>query len=182
MIGWMILGCEIGFWIFVVVGLFTRYVLKHKKLGTFFLLCTPVIDLALIITTIIDIRNGAQANFLHGLAAIYIGMTIVYGHGMIQWMDKRFAYRFANGSKPMKPVKFGVEHAKREREGWLKHLLAFLIGNGILFGMVLYIGNDEQTKALSSITNIWTTVLFFDFLVSFSYTLWPKKERNTEFS
>lgn len=182
MIGWMILGCEIGFWVFVFAGLLTRYILKHKKIGALFLLCTPLIDLVLILTTIIDMKNGTQANFFHGLAAVYLGMTIVYGHGMIQWMDKRFAHRFADGPKPTKPARFGLEHAKIEREGWLKHLLAYLIGNGILYGMIFYIGNDVQTRALTNITNIWTTVLCVDFLISFSYTIWPKKEQNSRSS
>lgn len=176
MIGWMILGCEIGFWVFVLLGLFTRYVLKQKRLGLFFLICTPLIDIVLIIATIIDIKNGAQANFFHGIAAIYIGMTVMYGHGMIQWADQRFAYRFAGGPIPEIAAKYGIDHARRERKGWFKHLCAWAIGNGILYGMILYIGQSEQTQALATLSKIWTTVLIVDFLISFSYTVWKKEQ------
>lgn len=175
MIGWMIVACEIGFWIFVLMGLCVRYVLGYKKLGAALLLCTPLIDLVLIITTIFDIKSGETANFFHGVAAIYIGLTIVFGHSVIKWADARFAYRFAGGPEPVPPAKFGQEHAKRERAGWFKHLLAWTIGNLILLGMILYIGNAEQTQALSTITKIWTVVLVIDFYISFSYTIWKRK-------
>lgn len=176
MIGWMIIACEIGFWLFVIAGLFTRYILKQKGLGTLLLFCTPLIDFVLIVATVIDIQNGAAVNIFHGLAAIYIAVTVVYGHGMIKWADERYAYRFAGGPKPIKQKQYGMSHAKIEQKGWYKHLLAWGIGNLILLGMILFIGNKEQTLVLTNITRVWTTVLVIDFLVSFSYVIWPRKE------
>lgn len=177
MIGWIILACEIGFWVFVLTGLFFRYILRFKKTGGFLLLCTPLVDLFLIIMTIIDLRNGATANTFHGLAAIYIGITIVYGHGMIKWADERFAHRFAGGPKPVKDPKFGREHAKTERVGWYRHLLAWLIGCVLLLLMVWFVDAPTRTESLLGLIGKWTIVLFIDFLISFSYTIWPKKQR-----
>jgi hypothetical protein len=176
MIGWMIIACEIGFWLFVIAGLFTRYILKQRGLGTLLLFCTPLIDFVLIVATVIDIQNGAAVNIFHGLAAFYIAVTVVYGHGMIRWADERYAYHFAGGPKPFKRKLYGMSHAKFEQKGWLKHLLAWGIGNLILLGMILFIGNKEQTLVLTNITRVWTTVLVIDFLVSFSYVIWPRKE------
>ena len=99
MIGAFIIGCEILFWVFVLAGLSARYLLGLKRTGGI-LRCTPVIDLLLIAVTIIDLRGGAEAGFMHGLAAVYIGVTIAFGHRMIQWADARFAHRFAGGKKP----------------------------------------------------------------------------------
>ncbi|BBH20030.1 putative membrane protein YmcC [Paenibacillus baekrokdamisoli] len=178
MIAWFILACEIGFWVFVIAGLFMRYVLKQKKFGGFLLLCTPLIDLILIIVTIIDLRNGTKADFFHGLAAIYIGVTIAYGHRMIQWADARFAHWFAGRAKPQSAPKFGKQHASKERADWFRHLLAWAIGVALLFGMVFIIGNLEQTSQLLSLAGGWTVVLLIDFLISFSYTLWPKKGKD----
>jgi hypothetical protein len=177
MIGWLILACEIGFWIFVIAGLFARYVLRQKKLGVLLLLCTPLIDLALIIFTIIDLRNGAEAEFIHGLAAIYVGVTIAFGHQMIRWADVRFAYIFTGGPKPKKPAKYGTEHARREREGWYRHLLAYVIGVVLLFGIVFLSGNAEKTDILLNMSRGWSVILLIDFVISFSYTLWPRSSR-----
>ena len=176
MIGWLIVACEIGFWIFLLAGLFVRYILGLKKLGVGLMLSTPVIDLVLIIATVLDIHNGAEVTVFHGLAAIYLGVTIAYGHSMIKWADERFAYRFAGGPRPVKAAKFGMERAKRERVGWFRHLMAYAIGNLILAGMILFIGDWGETEPLFNLSKTWTTVLVIDFAISFSYTIWPRKE------
>ena len=42
---WLIIFCEVAFWVVILLGLVTRYIFKLKKLGLFFLALTPVIDL-----------------------------------------------------------------------------------------------------------------------------------------
>ena len=51
--------CEIAFWFVILLGLVTRYILNQQTLGLFFLALTPIIDLILIITTVVDLMNGA---------------------------------------------------------------------------------------------------------------------------
>lgn len=177
MIGWLIIACEISFWIFVLLGLFFRYILKIKKLGGILLFCTPLIDLLLLVATIWDLKNGAVANFIHGLAAIYIGVTVVYGHSMIRWADERFAYKFAGGSEPTKNPKYGKEHAAFSRKGWLKHLLAWIIGSALLLLMIYLVGDNSKTKSLLDIIIKWTFVLGIDFVWSYSYTIWPRRSK-----
>lgn len=171
----LIVGCEIAFWVFVLAGLSFRYLLKMKKSGGLLLLCTPIVDLVLIAVTVIDLRNGAEASMAHGLAAVYIGVTIAFGHRMIRWADERFAYRYAGGAKPQGKPKYGIEHARNERQGWCRHLLSWAIGAGLLHGMVLFVDDASRTDQLSSLALTWAIVLGIDFLISFSYTLWPKK-------
>ncbi|QHZ45711.1 hypothetical protein [Bacillus sp. NSP9.1] len=177
MIGLLIIACEIGFWIFILMGLFFRYIARKKTIGMIMFACTPVLDLLLLIATAADLHNGAKADTLHGLAAIYIGVSIAFGSRMIKWADARFAYRFAGGPKPDKGPQYGKEHAKREREGWLRHLLAWAVGAAILAGMHLYIGDAERTEPLIRLASLWTLILAIDFLYSFSFTLFPKKAR-----
>ncbi|WP_188456056.1 hypothetical protein [Virgibacillus oceani] len=176
MVGWFIVACEIGFWVFVIAGLVARYLLKKKKLGAFLLFCTPVVDLLLLIATVIDLKNGATATSMHGVAAIYIGVSVAFGHKMIKWADERFAYKFANGPKPAKKKKYGKEYARNERIGWYHHLLAWIIGMGLLGAVILYIHNQNQTEALFQTMKLWSLVLVIDFAISFSYTIFPKKE------
>lgn len=174
MIGWLILACEIGFWVVVLAGLIARYILRQKKLGAVLLLLTPVIDILLLVFTVVDLNGGAKASFFHGLAAAYIGVTIAYGHSMIRWADERFAYRFAGGAAPKKAAKYGQERARRERLGWYRHLLAWAIGMALLYGIIWIVGRPEQTEELSNIVKWWSAILAIDAVISFSYTLWPK--------
>ncbi|WP_337484736.1 hypothetical protein [Paenibacillus sp. OSY-SE] len=101
MIGWLILACEIGFWVFILLGLFARYRLRQRTLGSVLLFCTPLIDILLIVFTIIDLKNGAAATTFHGLAAVYVGVSIAFGKRMIQWADDRFAHLFAGAPRPL---------------------------------------------------------------------------------
>ena len=54
---WLIIFCEVAFWVVILLGLVTRYILKQKTLGLLFLALTPVIDLIILITTSIDLMN-----------------------------------------------------------------------------------------------------------------------------
>ncbi|GGO09309.1 hypothetical protein [Saccharibacillus kuerlensis] len=176
MIGWLIIACEIGFWIVVFVGLIARYILKKKQLGAFLLLLTPIIDLVLLAATVIDIRRGAEVGFMHGLAAVYIGVTAAYGHRMIKWADEQFAYRFAGGPKPEKKPKTGMKHAALQRGEWYRHLLAWTVGSTLLGIMILLIGDMDRAEALRLWIVRWAMILGIDFIISFSYSLWPRKE------
>nr|WP_255807637.1 hypothetical protein [Cohnella mopanensis] len=166
---------------FVLAGLASRYILRQKRLGAVLLYCTPIIDLVLLIVTVIDLRGGAEANAAHGLAAVYIGASIAFGHSMIRWADIRFAHRFAGGPAPMKKIKFGPEHARNERKGWFRHALAWVIGCGILYGIIHLVDVNSRTESLLSVIRTWSLVLAIDFLISFSYTLWPRAQKKASF-
>nr|WP_200801160.1 MULTISPECIES: hypothetical protein [unclassified Paenibacillus] len=172
-----IIACEIGFWVFVVAGLACRYLLRLKKLGSALLIATPLIDVLLLAAALWDIRSGAAATAAHGIAAIYIGVSIAFGHSMIAWADAQFHHRFSGGPAPVKPPRHGGAHAARQRKGWLRHLLAYGIGGGILLGMTALAGSSAQTDALIGVLRMWSLVLAIDFAVSFSYTLWPRKPK-----
>ncbi|WP_435923288.1 hypothetical protein [Paenibacillus sp. DYY-L-2] len=172
----LIIGCEIAFWVLVLAGLSARYLLKRKKTGAWLLIATPIVDLILIAATVIDLKNGAVATFTHGLAAVYIGVTVAFGHRMIRWADERFAYKYGGGAMPAKRPKYGIEHARFERQGWYRHLLAWVIGAALLYGMVLFVDDPTRTEQLGGMAMTWGVILGIDFLISFSYTLWPKKQ------
>ena len=173
-----IIACEIGFWIFVLGGLYCRYVLHKKRLGNILLFCTPVIDLALLVATVISLQNGAPATFAHALAAVYIGVSIGLGHRMISWMDQRFAYWFAKGPKPQK--KYGKEHAREEMRGFAAHLVSWLIGCSLLYGMIIWINNELNSEPFRETIKVWSIILVFDLLISASYTLWPRLEKQSK--
>jgi len=177
MIAAMIIACEIGFWVFVLAGLAFRYLLGMRRLGAVLLACTILIDLALLVFATIDIKRGATAGFFHGLAAIYVAVSLVFGKQMIRWADGKFAHRFAGMPAPAPKPKYGAEHARYERIMWFKHLLAWLIGSAILAGLSLYIGDAGKSRELQNMIPRWAVVLGIDFLISFSYTIWPRREK-----
>ncbi len=95
---------------------------------------------------------------------------------MIQWADNQFVHLFLKMPKPKKSLLFGKEHAKHERLGWYRHLGAWAIGQAILLAMVWFVGDMSKAKELLVMAGRWTLVLVVDFVWSFSYTVWPRKE------
>lgn len=173
---WMIVTCEVLFWVVIISGLVTRYVFKRNKLGLFLLALTPVIDLILLITTTIDLYRGAIATQAHGIAAVYLGVSIGFGKSMINWADKRFLYYVKKeGTNPIKL--FGMQYALNNLKGWGKHVLSYLIGSGLLVGMIYLINDTSQTEALFKVLKIWSFVLGIDLVYTLSYFIWPKRER-----
>ncbi|MGG3572942.1 hypothetical protein ABES80_10725 [Bacillus gobiensis] len=176
-IAWIIIACEIAFWVVIAIGLVTRYVLKQNKLGLIFLALTPVIDLILLVITGIDLYGGAEATTAHAIAAVYIGVSIAFGKSMIEWADERFQYYVTKkGPKPLK--RFGMNHAKHSLKGWLKHVLAYLIGAGLLAGMIYVVDDPSRTEALSGVLKIWSLILGIDLIIAISYFISPRKEKN----
>lgn len=174
-IAWLIVACEIGFWVVIVLGLFTRYVLKKNKLGLFFLALTPVIDLILLIITGLDLYRGATSTTAHAIAAVYIGISIVFGKSMIKWADERFRYYvIKEGPKPIKL--YGIEHSMHNLKGWGKHVLSYVIGAGILVGIIFLISDSSRTEALFNMLKIWTLALGIDLVITITYFIWPRKK------
>lgn len=176
-IAWMIVACEIAFWIVILAGLSVRYGLKRPKLGMALLALTPVIDLVLFVLTGVDLYNGAVATTAHGIAAVYIGVSIAFGKSMIDWADRWYRYLFIKDKDAKPPKRYGMEYAKHELKGFLCHALSFLIGGALLLGMITFINDPSRTEALGGILRVWGIVLVIDGLIMISAFIWPKQPK-----
>ena len=170
----VIIACEIGFWVFVVLGLLARYVLRRPRTGFVLLAMTPVVDLVLLTAVIINLQGGGTATFFHGLAALYLGISIVYGHKMVKWADVRFAHRFARGPVPVKI--YAVEYAKECWTDVVRTTVAVGIAAGILWLLTTLVDDPSRTEALTGIYPVLGIWFMIDLLWAISYTLWPKKQ------
>ncbi len=170
----IIIACEVGFWVILAAGLIARYPLRRPRLGAALLAATPVVDVILLAASVIDLRGGATASVAHGVAAVYIGVSLAFGHAMVTWADERFAHRFAGGPPPRRPPRTGVAHARQARRGWLRHLTAWAIGSALLGAAALLVADGDRTAALIDVGLTWSVVLLVHFVMSFRYSLWPR--------
>ncbi|WNF23403.1 hypothetical protein [Mesobacillus jeotgali] len=177
-IAWMIVACEIAFWVVIILGLTIRYVFKKKRLSIFFLALTPVIDLLLLALTSYDLYRGATATIAHGIAAIYIGVSVAYGKSMIDWADSRFRYYILKkGEKPERLR--GKEFSQNERKNLIRHYAAFLIGGSMLGLIIFLIKDPAKTESLFAVLKTWGFILAIDTAITASYFIWPKKDKAT---
>lgn len=164
----VIAGCEIGFWVLLAAGMLTRYLLRLPRVGMVLLAMVPLVDVVMLVASVIDIRSGGEPSFKHSLAAIFIGVSVGFGHQSLKWADGWAAYKFAGGPRPVKPKKGTREKARRERQGWYRHVLAYGVGVGVMIALGLLSG--QGFDALLGPAWTWTIVLAIDGFVSFSYS------------
>lgn len=89
-----IVAGEVAFWILLLGGLSIRYLLRWRAVSTTLLILTPVVDLAIVALTYVDLSRGAPSSFSHGLAAFYVGFSIVFGSETTRRFDRRFARKY----------------------------------------------------------------------------------------
>jgi len=146
----LIVGCEIAFWIVLLAGLAARYLLRWPRVSRSFLLSVPLIDVALLAFTVMDLRGGANATFAHGLATAYVGFTLAFGPMLVRWTDQRFAYKFAGGPPPAKAPQRGWAGVAYELKLWARCLLAVFIIYLLVFAMIAFVGEPSRTQALET--------------------------------
>lgn len=143
-----IVACEVAFWAFLATGLGARYLLRRPKLGMALLLGSPTADVGLLTLTAVDLQGGATAGNAHGLAALYIGFTVAFGHRTVRWADARFAHRFAGGPAPVKPPRRGPGRVEHEQQLFRRALLGGAVSSALLGVLVVIAGDVDRAEAL----------------------------------
>ncbi|KAB1660677.1 hypothetical protein F8O07_01455 [Pseudoclavibacter sp. CFCC 13796] len=172
-----IVVCEVLFWGAILSGLAARYLLRRPRLGAGLLILAPVIDIVLLALVAVDLFGGGTASWQHGLAAIYIGISVAYGKRMVTWADVRFAHRFAGGPEPEQLT--GTRYSIKCWRDVLLTGLAVAIAAAILGAIIFLVNDSERTAALSGYFGILGIIFAVDLVWALSYTVWPKSSIDT---
>lgn len=175
MIVGLIVACEVGFWVLLAAGLAVRYLLGLRRTSVALLLCEPLLEVVLFVVTAVDLKNGAEPDWKHGLAAVYIAFTLVMGHRTIRWVDAHVAHRFAGGPPPVRPPKYGAARAVHEWRTAGRWILASAIAAGLLQAAIWYVGGAGDTGSLREwqLRMVW--VIGINLVIAVSYTVSPKR-------
>ncbi|MDN5913870.1 MAG: hypothetical protein L0I76_01910 [Pseudonocardia sp.] len=133
-------AAEVAFWVFLVGGLVTRYLMRMPRASALLLLCVPLLDVVLIVASLADVASGSPPGPVHGLAAVYLGITVAFGHSLIRWADVRFAHRFAGGPAPVRPPRGGPGRTRHEWREFSKLVAAAAIAGAVLVLIALVAG------------------------------------------
>ncbi|GAA2450927.1 hypothetical protein [Streptomyces lavendulocolor] len=171
----LIVICEVGFWVLLAAGLAARYLLRMPRTGAALLLCEPLLEVVLLVVTAIDLKNGADPSWKHGLAALYIGYTVGHGHRTVKWLDGHAAHRLAGGPRPVTPPRYGMARARHEGRIWLGTLVGAVVATVLLWLAILYVGDPGRTAPLRGwMGAAWKTAVIHG-LIAASYAVWPRK-------
>lgn len=170
----LIIACEVGFWALLAGGLALRYLAKMPRLGAAVLLCEPLLELVLLVVTTLDLRGGAEPSWKHGLAALYIGYTVSYGHYTVKWLDGHAAYRLAAGPRPA-GAGYGRARAVHEWKLLVRTVVAAAVAIGLLQAAAWYVGGSGDTGSLRGWQGAALRVVAIHALIALTYTIWPKR-------
>ncbi|MEU3993020.1 hypothetical protein OG301_26420 [Streptomyces platensis] len=170
----LIVACEVGFWVLLALGLALRYLARMPRTGAVVLLMEPLLELVLLIVTAIDLKNGAPADWKHGLAAVYIGFTVAYGHYTIKWVDGHFAHRFAGGPRPVK--RYGLARAKHEGKLWVRTVVMAAVAAALLQLATWYVGDGGDTRSLHEWQLTALRIVAVHGVIALTYLIWQKKD------
>ncbi len=166
----LIVACEVGFWLVLVIGLAVRYLLGRDVASRWLLRSLPLIDILLLVFTAWDLSTGTRAVFAHGLAAVYVGFTITFGSVAIQWADAHFAHRFAGGPAPAQAPK-GWKAVRLDLELWLRCITAWIVALALIEALTAYVGNEAITQPLRAWYKYGLGSVFFWFVFGPAWSL-----------
>jgi hypothetical protein len=169
----VIIACEILFWVFIVAGLSARYLLRRRRAGAVLLTLAPAADAVLLVATAIDLAGGGETTFAHGLAALYLGISIAYGHAMVRWADRWFAYRFAGGPRPAKL--YGRAYTIACWRDVLRTFLAAAITAAVVGALALLVGDPVRAEPLVGLLPAVGVLCAIDLIWAVSYTFSPRR-------
>ncbi|PPS68609.1 MULTISPECIES: hypothetical protein [Streptomyces] len=171
----LIAACEIGFWVLLAAGLSVRYLLRMPRTGLALLLCEPLLEVVLLVATALDLKNGAEPNWTHGLAALYIGYTVGHGHRTVKWLDGHAAHRLGGAPKPIGPPRYGMARARYEGRVWLGTLVGAVVATVLLQLAIWYVDDPSRVTSLESWRYVAWRAAGIHGLVALSYLIWPRK-------
>ncbi|MEG8277986.1 hypothetical protein [Streptomyces sp. AHA2] len=171
----LIAACEIGFWVLLAAGLAFRYLLRMPRTGLALLLCEPLLEVVLLVATAVDLRNGADPNWTHGLAALYIGYTVGHGHRTVKWLDGHAAHRFGGAPPPRRPPRYGMARARHEGRVWTGTLVGAAVATGLLQLAIWYVGDPARVTSLESWRYAAWRAAGIHGLIALSYAVWPRR-------
>jgi hypothetical protein len=149
-------AAEVAFWVLLAAGLAARYLLRARRLSTVLLVLVPTLDVVLVTASLVDVGRGSTPGPTHGLAAVYLGFTVAFGHSVIRWADRRFAHRFAGGPPPPPPPRYGAAKMAYEWREWGKAALAWGIAVGVMLTTAVVAGTPIPAPADWSADPLWS--------------------------
>ncbi|MDR7071408.1 hypothetical protein [Fictibacillus barbaricus] len=197
---------ETVFWISTLSFLVVRYWFNLKILSTVFFLLFVLNDLWIATMGYFDFMRTGEFSSYQFIILIVIVYALTYGRGDFQKLDgfiQRKVAKWRGLTLPETKQKkrlYGFEHAKQERKNMYRHIILFFAVQLLFFftfGFSNAVWNIQMDTLFhdwydqvetdlfykniiaNNITRLWALILTIDIVVSFSYTLFLKKDKST---
>ncbi|RFU69672.1 hypothetical protein [Bacillus sp. V59.32b] len=194
---------EILFWMSITGFLLLRYLIGLDKLSKYFIFIWLFSDAWLLFIGILDYTHTGKFDTFQLIIIVFLIYALTFGKNDFKKLD-RFIKRNVRKWKGEEPEAeerdeklYGMSYFIKELKGLAIHLVVYTVVLIILaflldlrdYEHIVISGDFNKTveniiekgfftnPAVGKATGIWTLVLLIDTIITFSYLVFPKKER-----
>lgn len=198
-----LITAEVVFWVCAIAFLLLRYWFKLKKLSLFVFVIFILNDLWIALLAYLDYQRTGEFSIYQIIIVIIIMYAMTFGKSDFKKLDafiKRWVAKKRGEpiDESLQPVKlYGKAYALHEWKQFAGHFVVFIIvhiGFAIavglsdsmqetpfneLFGMWFDDENSNfpfNNEGVNKFSQVWLLILAIDFVITLSYTLFPKKK------
>lgn len=193
---------EALFLLFISAFFVMRYWFHQHAIAFGAVLLLIINELFLAILAIFDYMETGKLASFQIITIIFFIYLLIEGKKDFQKLDHYFKMKVAEWKgetattlpeeQKNEAHQYGLSHAKLERRGWYEHLLIFIIAQIIFLNVSSFSGFENirfnnignlfkvyEDGQINKANSLWGIILLIDFFWSFSYTIWPRKEKKT---
>ncbi|MBM7666996.1 hypothetical protein JOC25_003523 [Solibacillus kalamii] len=198
-----LITAEVVFWVCAIAFLLLRYWFKLKKLSLFVFVIFILNDLWIALLAYLDYQRTGEFSIYQIIIVIIIVYAMTFGKSDFKKLDafiKRWVAKKRGEpiDESLQPVKlYGKAYALHEWKQFAGHFVVFIIvhiGFAIavgfsdslqqmalndFFGMWFDDDNSNfpfKNEGINKFSQVWLLILAIDFVITLSYTLFPKKK------
>ncbi|SHF42444.1 hypothetical protein [Streptoalloteichus hindustanus] len=159
----VVIGCEVGFWVLLLAGLLTRYLLRAPRVGAALLLLAAGTQVVLLVTGAVDLAGGSTASIAHVIAAVAVAIAAVSGRHHLHTADRWVRRRLGRDQEAPAPPLPPRAHARQKRRDFALRAAEWAVAMALLTGGAALADFDQaRSAALFGGMAIWTVVLVVD--------------------
>ena len=197
-----LITAEIIFWVCAIAFLLLRYWFKFDRLSKFIITIFIINDLWIAFLAFSDYQRTGEFSMYQIIIVIFIVYAMTFGKSDFKKLDffiKRQVAKFKGESLEtlQNPIQhYGLAYAIIEWKQFVGHLFVFVILH-VIFFMAFGLSDSLTTipkenwfgswfnketstvpfnhEGINQFSRVWLLVLLIDFVITLSYTIFPKK-------
>ncbi|KAA0774296.1 hypothetical protein DT250_07920 [Bacillus sp. AR2-1] len=193
---YFLIGAEIVFWLSASGFFLLRYGFRLKKASFIMGIVLLVNEVFILTLGVVDYYQTGKFSNFQIITVIILLYAVFYGKKDLKKLDmfaQKLVAKWRNEPAPIMEEHVeltGMAYAKQEIKNWLLHLVLFVVVHIFFFFLYGFVPFEQWHNWLetgivlnekaSRVSQVWAIILFVDTVISFSYVLFPKKEKEKE--
>lgn len=193
---YFLIGAEIVFWLSAIGFFLLRYGFRLKKASVIMGIVLLVNEVFILTLGVADYYQTGKFSNFQIITVIILLYAVFYGKKDLKKLDifvRKLVAKWRNEPASIieDPLEVtGTAHAKQEMKNWVVHLVLFVAVHTFFFfayGLIPFEqwGNWLESgivlnKTAGRVSQVWALIFLLDTAISFSYVLFPRKEKGKE--